>query len=63
MLRSLACEQAPKWGVGTKLELGAARLTDFSFRPLPHLGAYSQAMRALASHQCGPGLILGLGVI
>ena len=32
----IACEPAPKWGIGRRPRY-------FSFRPIPHLGACSQA--------------------
>ena len=49
----IACEQAPKWGIGRRQKSSSergppnraplARLTEFSFRPKPHLGVCSQA--------------------
>ena len=40
----VACEQAPKWGIGEEKNRarGGARkkLPEFSFHPIPHLGDY-----------------------
>ena len=47
----LACEQAPKWGIGRKEKqrgMGASEL-DFCLRPVPHLGAFSQARKGRAT--------------
>ena len=51
----LACEQAPKWGIGRKKKIGEPgelsavwgrplSKLDFCIRPIPHLGACSQAI-------------------
>ena len=49
----IACEQAPKWGIGRRQKSSSergppnraqlAQLTEFSFRPNPYLGVCSQA--------------------
>ena len=50
MMLFLGCEQAPKWGIGRK-EKSVSRASRarsiFCLRPIPHLGAWSQAMLVL----------------